>query len=313
MDPDTISQMLKMFAPKMGMDPFALGSTMATNPNAAASLLGKNMPPPPPGTNLTDYFKSKVQQGSGPLMGAMPTPSGQPTSAMTGGVPGMPRGGWTQPATANPAVPQTRSATPFPPPGPSPEQYQPPVPSPLASASGALDLTTAGYNPASTLPNAPEPTPDPNMPSPQPDAPYLNLPGLPKGGQGMTADANIEPQAAPPPGTQPEGPNTRRTVPDIQAPLTGSTAPAGAAAKPALDPKKLQEALKSLGGALAGVKAPPPPETQKISTPGLPHPGAMPGGTVQGLIAALGGLQPGAQQVPLRLGNALYAGGRGIY
>ena len=72
------------------------------------------------------------------------------------------------------------------------------------------------------------------------------------------------------------------------------------------------DALKKAASPFAGLRAPPAPQTQRISSPGLPRPGAMPQGGVAALVQAL----LSGQQSPapgLRLGNALYAGGRGLY
>jgi hypothetical protein len=283
MDPDFLTSLTSMFGPKPGVDPFALGGQLATDPTQAIPALAQGGPPPAKGQSITDWVQSKMPSFASNLAsaaGSQPAPSGIPTGDVTGASaqPPMPRGGWIPPNPAMKAVPKSISPT---------------APSPLL---------------------APQ-RPDLSAGAPQPDAPYLNLPGLPSRNP-MTADANVEPQAAPPGGTPgadfvPAGVNQRRSVPDIQAPLT-NTPPAAAAPTAKVDPAKLAAVLKSLGGTLAGVKAPPAPEAQRLSTPGLPHPGAMPGGTVQGLIAALGGLQPQAQ-APLRLGNALYAGWRGIY
>jgi hypothetical protein len=77
--------------------------------------------------------------------------------------------------------------------------------------------------------------------------------------------------------------------------------------------KKIQDAMKGMTGMLAGLKAPPAPATQHISSPGAPRPaGTIQGGGIAALIQQMMGTAPQAA-APLRLGNALYAGGRGLY
>jgi hypothetical protein len=226
MDPDFLTSLTSMFGPKPGVDPFALGGQLATDPTQAIPALAQGGPPPAKGQSITDWVQSKMPSFASNLAsaaGSQPAPSGIPTGDVTGASaqPPMPRGGWIPPNPAMKAVPKSISPT---------------APSPLL---------------------APQ-RPDLSAGAPQPDAPYLNLPGLPSRNP-MTADANVEPQAAPPGGTPgadfvPAGVNQRRSVPDIQAPLT-NTPPAAAAPTAKVDPAKLAAVLKSLGGTLAGVKA----------------------------------------------------------
>lgn len=72
------------------------------------------------------------------------------------------------------------------------------------------------------------------------------------------------------------------------------------------------KALSNAASPFAGLKAPPAPATQHISSPGLPRPTQIQGGGIAALVQALLSGQSAAPQ-QLRLGNALYAGGRGLY
>lgn len=310
MDPD-ISGILGMFAPKPGQDPFATGAQLATNPDAMAGQLATLGPPPPPGQGFADWFTNKIS-GPGNAPGTTP-PMPQPTvppraPGQTFGGPGGPQEpSVTGPFSSNPTAPSPliapggygnaanpRMGGPFPPSPPSPD-----IP-------GAPPSMGPQFNEAfGSVPPSPGYTGVDNVPGVGPVPTTGALPGMPR-------DLDSGPT---PPGaiSTPPLENTRRTVPDILAPL----AKPAESAKPPMTPeqvKKTQEALKGLGGLLQGVKAPPAPETQKISSPSLPRTGTIQTGGLEALLQAMQGRAgAGAGTTPLRLGNALYAGGRGLY
>jgi hypothetical protein len=262
MDPDMFGGLMSMFAPKPGQDPFALGTGLATNPDAFVNDLAKMGPPPASGQGFPDYVAQKAAP-------AMPAPQGPPMPG--GGPPGFP-------APAMPPRPGVPSAA--------------GVGTDLSNAFQAA-FPGAGARMGRETPSGMDLAGD--QPSPlAPGAPGTQPPPIPAG---------LQTAAAPPP--------TQGARPDILAPL--GTAPAASPQPPnPAQIKMLQDSLKASGSLLSGVKAPPPPTTQHISSPSPPRPNPMQGGDIAALIRALtGGAGTGAP--PLRLGNALLAGGRGLY
>jgi hypothetical protein len=254
------TDLMNMFAPKPGMDPFALGNTLATNPEAALPALAGAGPPPAQGQGFMDWVSQKISGAGGPpaQAPAIPRPGAPPPggTALTGTATGQGTPLGTEPYLLNPLIEKA-----FP-------------------AKTGMDI--AGDQPSPFAPGAPGTQPPP-------------------------VPASLAAATAPPP--------TQGARPDIQTDMGpgGPQTPAPAASpKP---PVNVAEQLKKAGSAFSGIKAPPAPTTQHISTPNLPRPQAMQTGGIEALIQAMLGRQAlaGGGGAPLRLGNALYAGGRGLY
>jgi hypothetical protein len=278
------TNLLSMFAPRpQGNDPFAMAHALATNPDTLAPQLATLGPPPPKGQSVGDFFAQKAGNAYG--------------------------------NAANP-----RMGGPF----PQAPQPQPVEPGPVVSGNPTAPspLITAG-SPISDVPGV-GPVPNELMLPGMPDAGALALPGYTGAPQvpgvgpvptigGEERDLQSGPT---PPGAISVTPGGGRK-PEILAREDERHVPQkDEEAQPTkMDPAKqkaIQDAMKGLGGLLTGLKAPPAPETQKISSPSAPRPtGTIQGGGIAALLSQMAGSTPPA--VPLRLGNALYAGGRGLY
>lgn len=267
--------MFNMFAPKPGMDPFAVGSALANTPGSMVDQLATMGPPPPSGQSFSDWFSNKIQ--------SPPMPPSQPSGY---GNAANPRMGGPFPSAPAPTDAMT-----------GPFSQNPTAPSPLTAAAPPGGMTNA-------LPAAPGYTGVEQVPGVGP-VPTTGAPYEPDLQSGPTPESAITKTPTPPT-------KLAETVP-LPRPRPAE-ADKKAEAKP--DPAKtkaIQEALKGMSGLLAGVKAPPPPETQKIGSPAAPRPtGTIQGGGITALLQQMMGAAP-QPQAPLRLGNALYAGGRGIY
>ena len=296
------SALMSMFAPQMGQDPFATANALATQPDQMVNQLAQLGPPPPPGQPFGDFFKQKIDEGALPA-NARPTSFTPPDSGIANAMPKAPTPGATTltgPFNANPVAPS-------------------PLLGPSSPAMGAgesgYDVPGVGYVPG-----------------------QLPLPGMPKAG-GLIPPGYTGAEPVPGVGPVPTTGGVGSTMPpDLQSgptPLSAITTSPGGGKKPEIlsrggdersvpqggeaaptpmDPKKaaaIQAAMKNMGGMLAGLKAPPAPETQKIASPSAPRSNPGQTGGLAALIAQLAGTAPPA--VPLRLGNALYAGGRGLY
>lgn len=264
--------LMNMFAPKPDMDPFAIGRTLSDAPDAMAPQLATMGPPPPAGQSFGDWLASKFQGGAMP-----PTQPNAYGNAMN------PRMGGPFPKTPQPDDALT-----------GPFSANPTAPSPLIPNAGQM---------TNALPAAPGYTGVENVPGvgpvPTTGAPLeRDLDSGPTPASAITKKPTQLAANVPLPRPRPEIPAEKPKE-------------AGAKVDPAKQ-KAIQDALKGMSGLLSGLKQPPAPETQKISSPSVPRPtGTIQGGGITALINQLTGVAP--QVSPLRLGNALYAGGRGLY
>lgn len=95
---------------------------------------------------------------------------------------------------------------------------------------------------------------------------------------------------------------------DIRTPVQ-QQADAAASSTDISAKKKEPGAMDNFAKTLSGVKAPPNPETQRISTPAAPRPtNSIKGGDLVALLQGLYGGQAGAPQLPSTLGAALRRG-----
>ena len=312
MDPD----MFDIFAPRPGMDPFALGRLMSTNPEALAPMLGSVAGPPKDGQSFGDWI-TEQQGGYGPHV----QPQGPAQSALAAAPDAPGAGGQGTPMF--PPMTQTPGQP------PSAGGVTGDVSRLLTTAFPGPPSTSAGYMPSGTgeggtpgeisqpgipgmdflagpTPITPDTSRSPEYLGPTPMDAFGSLPGTPS-------------TSTPPPTAPAETPQyTRSTVPDILAPLTGGkdtrTASAEAPGKPA-NAQAANAALGRLGSSLAGLKAPPTPAQPSLETPrGVGGQATKAGGNIAQLIAALmGGGGGGGVGTPYRLGPALYGGGRGLY
>jgi hypothetical protein len=246
MDPTQLMAMLTG-----GMDPMALGSTMANNPEAIAMQMASQGVPPPalppsPAMGGTDMFS-----GSTPLEGPPPMPQPRPPEGPTTPYVSSPDPGLDNVGQA----PQLRTF----------------------NNMSALDVPAG-------LPQPPAPTPPLAGPTAA-DADQGYSPGVPvppvvAQGNGGGAGRGISFAGAGAP---------REGTPDAQAP--GS---------------KTQDLLK----AMQGIKAPAPPQPQRVSTPSPMRPNQLPANNnlVQ-LLAAATGNAPDVKQV--LLSQLLLGGPRG--
>lgn len=286
--------------PQPGVDPFALGNLFATNPEAAAPILGGIGAPPGPGQSFMDWVGKAVSGGLTGDGGASPVPSGtfgdyaasvrpnagpQVQGALDsyarnapglGGFAGAESGGPPMGAEGGGGLPDLMKK----------------MTGGIGDAASGLGNMLSGYWNRAGMETGQVPSGDANM--------------------GSVADWNRGYGMVPPaiPGAAP--------APAVGNPLdiTGggtSTAPAapGAPAAPAKPTfaQALGGAGKGLKDAMSGLKAPgnPEPQIPKAGTPQIPHPSAMPqAGLAQLIQAMVGAGGAGANpQTMLRLSQAL--------
>jgi len=241
MDPEQLIAMLTG-----GMDPMALGSTMANNPEAIAmQMAAQGVPPPvmnPSGMPETDAFSANT-----PL--AMPRPPEGPTQAYASAAGELP----------TEAIPMNAQ--------------------PTQAMVNPLDVSNMGPQVPGRTVGMPQPAGGGRRPVAGPALPQPTAGSLPTlgedGGYGTPAPV---PMPQPRPVIAQGG--------GFQPILSGAGAPREGTPGAQAQGNKTQDLLK----AMQGIKAPPPPEAQRVSTPAAMRPNQLPANNnlVQLLAAAMG-------------------------